>query len=189
MQLETEITVLVTVDYETLEKELKQNNFVKKEEYTVNDEYMIDNKIDISNMNNLDILNNCILVRNIEGFAKELLYKYKKYDDNGDILEQGKVRCPITDIPKAIQFMKAINYKELFKINDKCIVYTHSKLELIVQLVNDKYIFIEMESDENNNKSIEELEKDLLSYNLSIDKNNFFVKKAEMMLKEVLDKE
>ena len=30
MQLETEITVLVTVDYETLEKELKQNNFVKK---------------------------------------------------------------------------------------------------------------------------------------------------------------
>ena len=35
MQLETEITVLVTVDYETLEKELKQNSFVKKEEYTV----------------------------------------------------------------------------------------------------------------------------------------------------------
>lgn len=58
-----------------------------------------------------------------------------------------------------------------------------------MQLVNDKYIFIEMESDENNKKSIEELEKDLLSYNLSIDKNNFFVKKAEMMLKEVLDKE
>ena len=55
MQLETEITVLVTVDYKTLEKELKQNNFVKKEEYTVNDVYMIDNKIDISNMNNLDI--------------------------------------------------------------------------------------------------------------------------------------
>ena len=60
---------------------------------------------------------------------------------------------------------------------------------MAVQLVNDKYIFIEMESDENNKKSIEELEKDLLSYNLSIDKNNFFVKKAEMMLKEVLDKE
>ena len=117
MQLETEITVLVTVDYKTLEKELKQNNFVKKEEYTVNDVYMIDNKIDISNMNNLDILKNCILVRNIEGFSKELLYKYKKYDDNGDILEQGKVRCPITDIPKAIQFMKAINYKELFNQN------------------------------------------------------------------------
>lgn len=189
MQLETEITVLVTVDYETLEKELKQNNFVKKEEYTVNDVYMIDNKIDISNMNNLDILKKCILVRNIEGFAKELLYKYKKYDDNGDILEQGKVRCPITDIPKAIQFMKAINYKELFKINDKSIVYTNSKSELVVQLVNDKYIFIEMENKceftDRVYNNVDELKEDICSYNLSIDKSNFFVKKAEMILNEV----
>ena len=189
MQLETEITVLVTVDYETLEKELKQNNFVKKEEYTVNDVYMIDNKIDISNMNNLDILKKCILVRNIEGFAKELLYKYKKYDDNGDILEQGKVRCPITNIPKAIQFMKAINYKELFKINDKCIVYANSKSELIVQLVNDKYIFIEMENKcefiDRVYNNVDELKEDICSYNLSIDKSNFFVKKAEMILNEI----
>lgn len=189
MQFETEITVLVTVDYETLEKELKQNNFVKKEEYTVNDVYMIDNKIDISNMNNLDILKKCILVRNIEGFAKELLYKYKKYDDNGDILEQGKVRCPITNIPKAIQFMKAINYKELFKINDKCIVYANSKSELVVQLVNDKYIFIEMENKceftDRVYNNVDELKEDICSYNLSIDKSNFFVKKAEMILNEV----
>lgn len=189
MQLETEITVLVTVDYETLEKELKQNSFVKKEEYTVNDVYMIDNKIDISNMNNLDILKKCILVRNIEGFAKELLYKYKKYDDNGDILEQGKVRCPITNIPKAIQFMKAINYKELFKVHDKCIVYANSKSELIVQLVNDKYIFIEMENKceftDRVYNNVDELKEDICSYNLSIDKSNFFVKKAEMILNEI----
>lgn len=189
MQLETEITVLVTVDYETLEKELKQNNFVKKEEYTVNDVYMIDNKIDISNMNNFDILKKCILVRNIEGFAKELLYKYKKYDDNGDILGQGKVRCPITNISKAIQFMKAINYKELFKINDKCIVYANSKSELVVQLVNDKYIFIEMENKceftDRVYNNIDELKEDICSYNLSIDKSNFFVKKAEMILNEI----
>lgn len=189
MQLETEITVLVTVDYETLEKELKQNNFVKKEEYTVNDVYMIDNKIDISNMNNLDILKKCILVRNIEGFSKESLYKYKKYDDNGDILEQGKVRCPITNIPKAIQFMKAINYKELFKVHDKCIVYANSKSELIVQLVNDKYIFVEMENKcefiDRVYNNVDELKEDICSYNLSIDKSNFFVKKAEMILNEI----
>ena len=90
---------------------------------------------------------------------------------------------------KAIKFMETIHYKKMFEINDDCIVYSNGKNKLAVQLVNDKYIFIEMESDENNKKSIEELEKDLLSYNLSIDKNNFFVKKAEMMLKEVLDKE
>lgn len=41
--------------------------------------------------------------------------------------------------------MKAINYKELFKIKDKCVVYANDKTELIVQLVNGEYIFIEME--------------------------------------------
>lgn len=188
MQMEKEITVLVDSDYETLQKDLYDKGFKIEEEYNLNDVYMLDERVDISNMNYLDILKNCILVRNIVGFEMELLYKYKKYDVNGDILEQGKVKCPITDVSKAIKFMETIHYKRMFEINDDCIVYTNGKNKLAVQLVNDKYIFIEMESDENNNKSIEELENDLLSYNLPIDKNNFFVKKAEMMLKEVLEK-
>ena len=76
----------------------------------------------------------------------------------------------------------------MFDINDDCIVYTNGKNKLAVQLVNDKYIFIEMESDENNDESVDEMKKDILSYNLSIDESNFFVKKAELMLKEVLEK-
>ena len=188
MQMETEISVLVKADYETLQKELKENNFLLKEEYVVNDIYMIDENFDISNMSYLDILKKCILVRDIVGFEKVLLYKYKKYAENGDILEQGKVRCPITDVDKAAKFMEAIHYKRLFDISDKCIVYANDKSELVVQLVNDKYIFIEMESDENNDESVDEMKKDILSYNLSIDESNFFVKKAELMLKEVLEK-
>lgn len=84
--------------------------------------------------------------------------------------------------------MEAIHYKRIFDINDNCIVYTNGKNKLAVQLVNDKYIFIEMESDENNDESVDEMKKDILSYNLSIDESNFFVKKAELMLKEVLEK-
>ena len=190
MQFETEITVLVTTDYETLKKELEQYNFITKEKYIVNDIYLINKTIDISNMDNLDILKKCILVREVVDIEKELLYKYKKYDNNGDILEQGKVKCPITDIPKAIEFMKAINYKKLFNIHDKCIVFVNDKTELVVQLVNDKYIFIEMESKGNNRKynTIDEMKDDLCSYNLSIDKSNFFAKKAEILLKELLNK-
>lgn len=190
MQFETEITVLVTTDYETLKKELEQYNFITKEKYIVNDIYLINKTIDISNMDNLDILKKCVLVREVVDIEKELLYKYKKYDNNGDILEQGKVKCPITDIPKAIEFMKAINYKKLFNIHDKCIVFVNDKTELVVQLVNDKYIFIEMESKGNNRKynTIDEMKDDLCSYNLSIDKSNFFAKKAEILLKELLNK-
>lgn len=192
MQMETEISVLVKTDYETLQKELKENNFLLKEEYVVNDIYMIDENVNISNMSYLDILKKCILVRDIVGFEKVLLYKYKKYAENGDILEQGKVRCPITGVDKAVKFMEAIHYKRLFDISDKCIVYANDKSELVVQLVNDKYIFIEMESTgdyiDREYKDVEEMKSDLLSYNLSIDESNFFVKKAEITLKEILEK-
>ena len=68
--MEAEISVLVKTDYETLQKELKENNFLLKEEYVVNDIYMIDENVNISNMSYLDILKKCILVRDIVGLKK-----------------------------------------------------------------------------------------------------------------------
>lgn len=187
MEIDNEITVLVKTDYDALQKELYEKGFKIEEEYLVNDVYMLDERVDISNMSYLDILKNCILVRDIVGFEKQLLYKYKKYNNNGDILEQGKVKCPIEDINKAIKFMEAIQYKKIFTISDNCIVYKNNKNKLAIELVNDKYICIEMESNENDNKNIDELKQDLLSYNLLIDETNFFVKKAQIELKEVLE--
>ncbi len=192
MKKEIEITVRVNVSYEKLKEELKQNNFIKKEEYIVNDSYLINSLINITDMKSLDILKKCVLVRDIVGILKQLLYKYKKYDSNGDIIEQGKIKCPVTDINKAMEFMNAIGYEKLFDIHDKCIVFANDKTELVVQLVNDKYIFIEMESEPQyiNKKyeNVEELKDDICSYNLSIDKSNFFVKKAELILNETLNR-
>ncbi len=192
MKKEIEITVRVNVSYEKLEEELKQNNFIKKEEYIVNDSYLINSLINITDMKSLDILKKCVLVRDIVGILKQLLYKYKKYDNNGDIIEQGKIKCPVTDINKAVEFMNAIGYEKLFDIHDKCIVFANDKTELVVQLVNDKYIFIEMESEPQyiNRKyeNVDELKDDICSYNLSIDKSNFFVKKAELILNETLNR-
>ena len=192
MKKEIEITVRVNVSYEKLKEELKQNNFIKKEEYIVNDSYLINSLINITDMKSLDILKKCVLVRDIVGILKQLLYKYKKYDSNGDIIEQGKIKCPVTDINKAMEFMNAIGYEKLFDIHDKCIVFANDKTELVVQLVNYKYIFIEMESEPQyiNRKyeNVEELKDDICSYNLSIDKSNFFVKKAELILNETLNR-
>lgn len=192
MKKEIEITVRVNVSYEKLKEELKQNNFIKKEEYIVNDSYLINSLINITDMKSLDILKKCVLVRDIVGILKQLLYKYKKYDNNGNIIEQGKIKCPVTDINKAMEFMNAIGYEKLFDIHDKCIVFANDKTELVVQLVNDKYIFIEMESGPQyiNRKyeNVDELKDDICSYNLSIDKSNFFVKKAELILNETLNR-
>lgn len=112
MKMEKEITVLVKTDYETLKKELEKNNFVKKDEYQVNDIYMINDSLDLFSMDYLDILKKCILVRDVVGYEKILLYKYKEYASNGDILKQGKVKCPVEDILKAVNFMEAIHYRK-----------------------------------------------------------------------------
>lgn len=190
MKMETEITVLVKTDYKSLKKDLESKGFKLKEEYELNDNYMISNDLDLSKLSKLEILGKCVLVRDIVNIKKVLLYKYKKFADNGDILEQGKVECPIDDIDKAINFMKAINYKELFHIYDKCIVFANKETEITVQLVNDKYVFIEMEASpeyvDRKYESVEELKNDLNRYKLPIDNTNFFVKKAELMLDEVL---
>ena len=86
--------------------------------------------------------------------------------------------------------MKAINYKKLIEINDKCIVYVNDRTELVIQLVNNNHIFIEMEDHpeyiDKKYISLEEMKDELDSYNLPYDKNNYFVKKAEIILNETL---
>lgn len=190
MQEEREITVIVKSDYETLEKELEKNNFKIVEEFEINDIYMIDKNTNLSELSTLDILKKCILVRDKVNTKKSLLYKYKEYAKNWDIIEEWKVECPITDISKAVEFMETISYKKLFEIHDKCTAFSNNESELVVQIVNDKYIFIEMESNciytDRKYSSINELKEDINRYNLPINKSTYFAKKAEIILKETL---
>lgn len=191
IKFQKEITVQVECDYEELHKELIKNRFKIKQEYQVNDNYMVDNSININSLTKLEVLKKCVLIRNIVGIKKVLLYKYKKFENNGDIIEQSNIECPIEDTEKAENFMKFINYRHLFKISDKCIVYNNGKTELVVQLVNNKYIFIEMESEAKfiNKKyhTISEMITDIEQYNLPYSKDSYFVKKAEIVLKDTID--
>lgn len=188
MKLENEITVEVTTTYEKLHKQLIENGFVIKDEYFLDDWYMAPKDIDFDNLSDLEIIKNCILVRNVIGKNKVLVYKYKEYDNNGDIIRQGKIECPVKSISKAIDFMESINYRKLFNIKDKCIVYANGIDELAVQLVNDKYIFIEIEDEcdhiNKRYKSIDEMKRVLDIYDISYDNSNYFVKKAHLVLND-----
>ena len=86
--------------------------------------------------------------------------------------------------------MESINYKQLFKIYDKCIVFANNETELVVQAVNDKYLFIEMETNcehiDRKYSSEQEMIDDLNRYDLPIDNSNYFAKKAEIILKNTL---
>ena len=146
MNYENEITVKVNTTYDKLHDILLKNNFIIKEEYTVKDTYMINKEINITELNDLEVLKQCILVRDVVDIEKSLVYKNKEYDSEGNIIKQSKIKCPILDIDKGIKFMEEINYIKLFNIIDKCIVYVNNDNELVVELVNDKYVFIELES-------------------------------------------
>ena len=190
MNYENEITVKVNTTYDKLHDILLKNNFIIKEEYTVKDTYMINKEINITELNDLEVLKQCILVRDVVDIEKSLVYKNKEYDSEGNIIKQSKIKCPILDTDKGIKFMEEINYIKLFNIIDKCIVYVNNDNELVVELVNDKYVLIELESNpEYINKKYTcylDMIKELNSYNLPIDKTNYFVKKAVLVLNDTV---
>ena len=100
MKFEKEITVEVSCNIEELLKILKENDFELKEVYDVNDIYMIDKKY--KNIEDkLELLKHAILIRDIieeNKETKQITYKYKEYDENGNIIKQGKTNCKINSI-------------------------------------------------------------------------------------------
>jgi adenylate cyclase class IV len=192
MKIENEITVLVTSTMEELHNKLINSGFSMKDKYITNDIYMINKDIDITKLSTLDILKKCAIVREITGIKKVLLYKHKEYNDSGDIIFNAKTECPIEDISKAVEFMKAINYQVLMEIHDKCTEYASSEIELIVQDVNNEYLFFEAEDElrYTNKKfsSIDEIKKTINKYDLPFKKDNYFVKKAEIILNKKLNR-
>ena len=185
MNYESEITVLVKCDYETLKNILFKYGFTVKKYYNVDDYYMIDNNIDLNDYSNLELLTKCVIIRDFNE-GKELLYKYKRFNPKGEIIEQSKIECPIMDINRSIRFMESINYTQLFKLKDICITFANKETELIVQLVNDRFVFIEMETQcryiNKTYKNDVEMINDINRYHLPIDTSDYYVKKAEFWL-------
>ena len=192
MKYEDEITVEVTTDLDSLIKLLKDNGFKLKEEYQLNDIYMI-NKND-KEVDPLSLLNKCVLIRNIIEVDKEkklLTYKYKEYNDKKEIVKQGKVSCTVDDIENSKLLFEKLNFVELIRINDHMYVFANDKDELAIQSVNDKHIYIEIENKCNYidkvYDSIDEMKSVITKYSIPIKEDNYFVKKAEIELKETME--
>ena len=193
MDYESEITVEVCVDLSSLIKILEKNGFELKEVYDLNDIYLI-NKNDKED-DYLSMLNKCVLIRNIIEEDKEtklLTYKYKEYNENKEITRQGKVKVKIDDISNSKLLFEKLGFQELIRINDHMLVYATDKDELVIQNVNNKHIYIEIEDKGNYAdgfyNSIDEMKKVITDNNIPIKNNYFFVKKAEIELQETYNK-
>lgn len=186
MKFETEITVEVNTSLDNLDCLLKNNNFKIKEEYDVNDIYLIDKSFS-EKRNYLEMLNHCILIRDIiekNKKTKLITYKYKEYNEKNEIIKQGKINCEVSSITDAKKLLEALGYEEIISINDHLIVYENNDDELCVQLVNNKHIYIEIE--DRKYRNIDEMKNVIKKYNIPIKNNDYFVKKAEIEMKESL---
>ncbi|MBR6034171.1 MAG: hypothetical protein IKP28_05525 [Clostridia bacterium] len=193
MNYENEITVEVDTSLEDLIDIIKSRGFKLKETYDLNDIYLI-------NKNNkkgdyLSMLNKCVLIRDIIEENKEtkmLTYKYKEYNEKKEIIKQGKVKIKIDDIDNSKFLFEKLDFEELIRINDHILVYATDKDELVIQNVNNKHIYIEIEDKCNYaNKfynSIDEMKNVIIDNNIPVKGNDFFVKKAEIELQETYGK-
>lgn len=89
------------------------------EEYDVNDIYMLE-KIYSSIEGNLELLKHCALVRDIvekDKSKSKITYKYKEYNDNLEIIKQGKIDCAVESKEAAKRLLEALNYEELLNNN------------------------------------------------------------------------
>ncbi len=194
MNYENEITVEVDTSLDELISILENNEFKLKEAYDLNDIYLI-NKNDKEG-NYLSMLNKCVLIRDIIEENKEtkmLTYKYKEYNENKEITKQGKVKVKIDDIDNSKLLFEKLGFEELIRINDHMLVYATDKDELVIQNVNDKHIYIEIEDKcdyaDRFYNSIDEMKEVITNNSIPIKGNNFFVKKAEIELQETYGKE
>lgn len=193
MNYENEITVEVNTDLNNLISILEERGFKLKEVYDLNDIYLI-NKNDKEN-DYLSMLNKCVLIRDIIEQNKEtkmLTYKYKEYNDKNEITKQGKIKVIIDDVEKSKLLFERLNFEELIRINDHLLVYASDKDELVIQCVNNKHIYIEIEDKCNyvnrTYTSINEMKKVIIDNSIPIKSDNFFVKKAEIELQETYTK-
>lgn len=190
MDFEKEITVEVDCTLEELIRIIENKGFKLKETYDLKDIYLINKNEKRSDY--LTMLSNCVLIRDIIEENKEtkmLTYKYKKYNDKKEIIKQGKVNVKIDDIENSKLLFENLGFEELIRINDHMLVYATDKDEFVIQSVNNKHIYIEIEDKCNYANrfynSVDEMKSVIINNNIPIKNNNFFVKKAEIELQEI----
>ena len=187
---EKEICLKSNVPFEELKNFMFDKGFKVQEDFQMNDIYMIGKDVDITLDNKDIIFKDNILVRETVGKRILLVNKIKELDDNGVVIGERSVKCPITDSLFGYNFLCSIGYKKVFELKDHNILVTNGVNEIYLQDVEGLGTFIEMEQKNlllknTNGDTIEELVDNIKKYDLPLDYSNISVKKALEMLKNI----
>ena len=193
MKENNEITLRIKGSLENFERELEEKGYEKSRHFILDDVYMIPKDLNIEKMSTREIISKAVIIRKVDDITKQeissdLLYKIKKFNEKGEILEQKNIRLKVLDCEEAEKFLQAIGYRKIMNIIEEDYEYKKDNFSFITKNVKngDKMIEVETEANNSSMETIDKLKKFLESENLPLDYSDLFVKKAEVELDKIL---
>lgn len=145
----TEICVQAYTTLEELQRKLENAGFEFVENYNNSDTYFsILNENDVENVDYKTLLDSSLIVRHIMGDScdiKNLVYKKKTLDENGNVVKEIKTKLKIDDIDKAKQMFSSLGLTCWCDYINHNYEYKKGEISIIVQYVDSLGVFIEIE--------------------------------------------
>lgn len=189
-----EITVKIKCELDEFYRNIKEKGFKLVEEFSIDDTYLIPEKLNLENTEIRDILSKAVIIREFESkpsgsINRKITFKIKRFDDVGNIISQEAINCSILEKEEARNLLKAIGYKEIMNIKEDDKVYERKDLKFAVKDIKNGDNLIEVETDENEGlDTIEKLVKKINELEIPIYTDDYFVKKAEIELGKILER-
>ena len=187
---ENEITIRILCSKEELIKCLEEKGLKKGRKFRLNDHYLIPKILRVEELTGREILSKAVIIRNIDNDGKKvnkITFKKKNINEKGEIVSQTATSCEVFDYTEGIRLFEELGYYEIMNIIEDDIIYYNDKIELAIKDVYNGDLLMEIETN-NNTTTIEELKEIIESLEISFEKENYFVKKAEERLEKVLNK-
>ena len=187
---ENEITIRILCSKEELIKHLEEKRLKKGRIFRLDDHYLIPKKLKAEELKVREILSKAVIIRNIDNDGKKvnkITFKKKNINEKGEIVSQTATSCEVIDYTEGIKLFEELGYYEIMNIIEDDIIYYNDKIELAIKDVYNGDLLMEIETN-NNTTTIEELKEIIESLEISFEKENYFVKKAEERLGKVLNK-
>ena len=187
---ENEITVKVICSKDELLKCLTNKGFKSGRTFSLDDYYFIPNSLNIESMSTREIIAKAVIIRYILNDGKlsqKVTFKIKDIADNGDIISQRAINCDVYNIDEAKKLFESLGYYEIMNIKENDIIYSKDGFELAIKFIENSNILIEIETEPNTEwDTIEKIKNILSQINLPIEKDKYFIKKAEDELNKIL---
>ena len=185
---ENEITIKVTCSNDELIKHLTNKGFNEGRKFTLDDYYLIPKDVDIEKLTTREILAKAVIIRYIVDDGKiiqKITFKKKNINEKGEILSQKATNCDILDFRAGINLFSELGYYEIMNIKESDVIYYKDNIELALKFIENSNTLIEIETNDNFD-TIDKLKRLVNEIEIPIEKDTYFVKKAEDELNKIL---